>query len=99
MIPRPPRSTRTDTLFPYTTRFRSPRDIGGGGMPDGHGETIGIGLERIDIAHIGSGDIDDGLICKIGRPQYLADMCAALAGGDELGDVFFKLDAASPIGK
>src|SRR3546814_17824061 len=23
MIPRPPRSTRTDTLFPYTTRFRS----------------------------------------------------------------------------
>src|SRR3546814_7547765 len=22
---RPPRSTRTDTLFPYTTRFRSPR--------------------------------------------------------------------------
>src|SRR3546814_20485769 len=28
MIRRPPRSTRTDTLFPYTTRFRShPRDI------------------------------------------------------------------------
>src|SRR3546814_4444610 len=24
MIPRPPRSTRTDTLFPYTTLFRSP---------------------------------------------------------------------------
>src|SRR3546814_426855 len=23
MTPRPPRSTRTDTLFPYTTRFRS----------------------------------------------------------------------------
>src|SRR3546814_17737905 len=23
MIPRPPRSTRTDTRFPYTTRFRS----------------------------------------------------------------------------
>src|SRR3546814_8773238 len=23
MIPRPPRSTRTDTLFPYTTIFRS----------------------------------------------------------------------------
>src|SRR3546814_5401848 len=30
MIRRPPRSTRTDTLFPYTTLFRSPviqRDI------------------------------------------------------------------------
>src|SRR3546814_1894158 len=25
MIRRPPRSTRTDTLFPYTTRFRSER--------------------------------------------------------------------------
>src|SRR3546814_20657060 len=34
MIRRPPRSTRTDTLFPYTTLFRSPtlaagRETGG----------------------------------------------------------------------
>src|SRR3546814_17901058 len=28
MIRRPPRSTRTDTLFPYTTRFRSPALVG-----------------------------------------------------------------------
>src|SRR3546814_15632164 len=27
MIRRPPRSTRTDTLFPYTTLFRSPRSL------------------------------------------------------------------------
>src|SRR3546814_5441293 len=27
MIRRPPRSTRTDTLFPYTTLFRSPRKV------------------------------------------------------------------------
>src|SRR3546814_19142561 len=27
MIPRPPRSTRTDTLFPYTTLFRSDSDV------------------------------------------------------------------------
>src|SRR3546814_17419767 len=27
MIRRPPRSTRTDTLFPYTTRFRSYRTL------------------------------------------------------------------------
>src|SRR3546814_1925352 len=32
MIRRPPRSTRTDTLFPYTTLFRSP--IGGASRPD-----------------------------------------------------------------
>src|SRR3546814_13949265 len=29
MIRRPPRSTRTDTLFPYTTLFRSERLAGG----------------------------------------------------------------------
>src|SRR3546814_11742609 len=29
MIRRPPRSTRTDTLFPYTTLFRSPGGVGG----------------------------------------------------------------------
>src|SRR3546814_5341253 len=28
MVRRPPRSTRTDTLFPYTTLFRSPRHEG-----------------------------------------------------------------------
>src|SRR3546814_16179736 len=28
MIRRPPRSTRTDTLFPYTTLFRSRRGVG-----------------------------------------------------------------------
>src|SRR3546814_3572780 len=34
MIRRPPRSTRTDTLFPYTTRFRSPGQAGApGGRP------------------------------------------------------------------
>src|SRR3546814_9647202 len=31
MIRRPPRSTRTDTLFPYTTLFRSEGDAQGGG--------------------------------------------------------------------
>src|SRR3546814_5204871 len=31
MIRRPPRSTRTDTLFPYTTLFRSWRDAATGG--------------------------------------------------------------------
>src|SRR3546814_6939346 len=49
MIRRPPRSTRTDTLFPYTTLFRSPclRNVGNpiqGGtkvmaLPQGSGRT------------------------------------------------------------
>src|SRR3546814_15816515 len=29
MLRRPPRSTRTDTLFPYPTLFRSPDDVWG----------------------------------------------------------------------
>src|SRR3546814_2872246 len=33
MIRRPPRSTRTDTLFPYTTLFRSPDVHAGAGGP------------------------------------------------------------------
>src|SRR3546814_16582897 len=35
MIRRPPRSTRTDTLFPYTTLFRSSRQ----GRPRAHQQT------------------------------------------------------------
>src|SRR3546814_13765668 len=46
MIRRPPRSTRTDTLFPYTTLFRSItgaasagwHDAGGSGMTDYYDE-------------------------------------------------------------
>src|SRR3546814_8034965 len=39
MIRRPPRSTRTDTLFPYTTLFRSQRPAGAhlGGYHPGRG--------------------------------------------------------------
>src|SRR3546814_4593054 len=42
MIRRPPRSTRTDTLVPYTTLFRS----------EGHG---GSGLTRAATPSVGSG--------------------------------------------
>src|SRR3546814_11043243 len=38
MIRRPPRSTRTDTLFPYTTLFRS--------SPSGH-QSQGLALEAL----------------------------------------------------
>src|SRR3546814_5180248 len=39
MIRRPPRSTRTDTLFPYTTLFRSRGDDGGRHGANGHHHT------------------------------------------------------------
>src|SRR3546814_15920396 len=56
MILRPPRSTRTDTLFPYTTLFRSDPDRPGGDigrfpppLTMGPGEVIGpaaVDLQR-----------------------------------------------------
>src|SRR3546814_13454231 len=53
MIRRPPRSTRTDTLFPYTTLFRSAAkfqrhalDAGGGGARNG-----GAGARRARERH------------------------------------------------
>src|SRR3546814_1997940 len=54
MIRRPPRSTRTDTLFPYTTLFRSLEDGLGQGRepqaaldePTGEAEALG---DTVDI--------------------------------------------------
>src|SRR3546814_9411273 len=47
MIRRPPRSTRTDTLFPYTSLFRSRQSPGGSGRSavraSGRGAAHGIG--------------------------------------------------------
>src|SRR3546814_18714620 len=51
MIRRPPRSPRTDTLFPYTTLFRSPPIFGAsiereffGGLPRDHVDDAANGL-------------------------------------------------------
>src|SRR3546814_774705 len=45
MIRRPPRSTRTDTLFPYTTLFRS-------WLCDTIVQIIPIGIEPFDLPHL-----------------------------------------------
>src|SRR3546814_5862962 len=52
MIRRPPRSTRTDTLFPYTTLFRSKRAHHGMGQADGPGVgATGLPLLPDGIVH------------------------------------------------
>src|SRR3546814_6315147 len=57
MIRRPPRSTRTDTLFPYTTLFRSQ------GAGDGQGE------QEVAIGHGRSpGPWQEGCRLVSGRP-------------------------------
>src|SRR3546814_3196605 len=45
MIRRPPRSTRTDTLFPYTTLFRSDQ-TGADPLPDPDQRAIGV-IDRV----------------------------------------------------
>src|SRR3546814_13581705 len=54
MIRRPPRSTRTDTLFPYTTLFRSlPAKAGVGGetRPRGPAPVAGGTAGRNEVEH------------------------------------------------
>src|SRR3546814_4138277 len=77
MIRRPPRSTRTDTLFPYTTLFRSgvgrvPEDgPGQNGGPDG----VQAELERGDHAEVAAAAPQRPKqvgVLVLGRPQQLA---------------------------
>src|SRR3546814_9605464 len=47
MVRQPPRSTRTDPLFPYTTLFRSARSEGRRGLrPDGRSQRLSFWLYR-----------------------------------------------------
>src|SRR3546814_18659276 len=59
MILRPPRSTRTDTLFPYTTLFRSFREAAGEGNV-----TFRETAEGVDAADF------DAVIAVIGETPY-----------------------------
>src|SRR3546814_19679578 len=76
MIRLPPRSTRTDTLFPYTTLFRSiltERSGAIGGEPDGVGDGRAVG---IDVENI---------IGARGDPKLLGHAVGDLEIGDPLG--------------
>src|SRR3546814_15092881 len=57
---RPPRSTRTDTLFPYTTLFRSRF----AGSPCANGGGLGV-------ARVVAGDMDIGMRTGIHRRRHL----------------------------
>src|SRR3546814_6373942 len=71
MIRRPPRSTRTDTLFPYTTLFRSV----------GEGELVGI------VVVFAAGALEPGVVGAEGQPVERAAVPVeldriVLGGGD-----------------
>src|SRR3546814_3172389 len=62
MIRRPPRSTRTDTLFPYTTLFRS--DDGAG-----HGEGAELGGREEAGEHHHRAELDRECGVALGKGQ------------------------------
>src|SRR3546814_1680817 len=70
MIRRPPRSTRTDTLFPYPTLFRSGPVDGEGRISLPRGGQAVIGFDRLTVSGtVASGQImpvADGLTGRLG---------------------------------
>src|SRR3546814_9354067 len=80
MLRRPPRSTRTDTLFPYTTLFRS----------DGRGTELRD--RRVEGFLPAAGDDDPGPLLHEQLRSRLAD--PAVAAGDD-GDLSFQASHGS----
>src|SRR3546814_4060992 len=79
MLRRPPRSTRTDTLFPYTTLFRSgppghPRDPGAHGPAGGQGSGLapaapaGLGFRIVIATPASDGGASGRNFLVLGRP-------------------------------
>src|SRR3546814_17715337 len=83
MIRRPPRSTRTDTLFPYTTLFRADVELAG---DVGIGAADGQGL-------MGAGDLDAGQ-----GGQKLQDRLAAAALRRLVEDALVEIDVDDAVG-
>src|SRR3546814_17111563 len=52
MIRRPPRSTRTDTLFPDTTRFRSVIDVEAGSLQPGLAVRVRIFPQKTEASGV-----------------------------------------------
>src|SRR3546814_15939969 len=95
MIRRPPSSTRTATLFPYTPLFRSaqPQGAGGGGVVRSFGVVEqavgGVGVTAAGV-EVGAGlDGDRG-------PDLAA--CAGADLGGALRSGLVELDAVEPGG-
>src|SRR3546814_4130948 len=87
MIRRPPRSTRTDTLFPYTTLFRSIRfrTRPGAGrrhlhLPDASGSAPDRPRHLPDLRHgAGAGNAEPGRRGESGAARLLAPVLVDVA--------------------
>src|SRR3546814_6018273 len=87
MIRRPPRSTRTDTLFPYTTLFRSDDNLIVGTVHEtSNGFTSVLVGERGDPGRIAGTAVDAG-VCRQQLGDTVGDLgqCRRTRGVVEVG--------------
>src|SRR3546814_1598531 len=108
MIRRPPRSKRTDTLFPSTTLFRSPGLVGGGGdlgdLLVAEGFAVVVDLDLLAADFVGGGVVGDGFEAgwpvaeelEVLRGEGLDGVVVALAEGEEgaVGGVLVGTESA-----
>src|SRR3546814_4930497 len=81
MIRRPPRSTRTDTLFPYTTLFRSPPHLLG--CLHLAGDLVGPVVRHVAVR---AGGAHARTVAEVyGARQLLVDVGLHLVTGDAEG--------------
>src|SRR3546814_8072369 len=93
MIRRPPRSTRTDTLFPYTTLFRSLDPIGEDARPRGHRAAVAARLAD----HRRAFARDCGLVDRGHARDHLAVGGDQVAGFDEHDLSLFDLACGNDL--
>src|SRR3546814_20251745 len=72
MIRRPPRTTRTATLFPYTTLFRSIRD-------HRRGQRLRLARARVEVPSSRATMCNAGV--NLGKADYVTHMLAFLRPG------------------
>src|SRR3546814_5572614 len=103
MIRRPPRSTRPDTLFPYTTRFRC-RVMplaGGRFVIQGFGKVGGplafllhsAGMRVVAVADVGGAVLNEGGLDAMALSDHVAakGTVAGFAGGESIsGDSIWR---------
>src|SRR3546814_10559372 len=77
MIRRPPKSTRTDTLFPYTTLFRSRLGRLGQAEQAGGHEVVSQHVPRHPAGHVAHGVLDE----RQPVPHELLDITVRNDGG------------------
>src|SRR3546814_20015533 len=87
MIRRPPRSTRTDTLFPYTTLFRSVADAG---VDRSLGKDLGATPHHVLV-------LDAGLVGEAEAvPADAVEMVAGVGADHRLGEHRHALGRVRP---